>query len=215
MAKINIESNIDEVSSGFGRFGQTLLGPVKNALAAVRTGLTAISTHPIIAVITLITGLFIALGTQLAKLQSVVDALDKAMLVITQTFSFLITELGAFLGLTESTGLSLAEVARRAAELADAQVRLRDATIAATVSQAELRVELSEYRSIAADATRTDQERIDAYTEAERVNAELFDSRRMLLEEEIRIQGELNAQGETNAEDAQAFADLTSTAYSA
>ena len=104
--------------------------------------------------------------------------------------------------------MSLAETARQAYELTRAEQALADRQIASLTVQAERNAQLREAQAIAADQTLTDEERIAALEEAQRLNTEIFNEERAQAAERVRILEEQQLLSSNTREDNEELARL-------
>ena len=204
MARFNIESNIEQQSQLFGQFGG-VLGRLPAVIGGVRTAMvalgTAISANPIGVVIVAIGAAVTGLSAVLRRFQPVIDIIDQGLAALGATFDVLADRIGFLFGVTERNTLSFREAAEAAIELERASQRLADQEIEQITISAQRRADFAEQRLIAADATRTDQERIDALTEAQRIQNEGIDDEIRLRTERLRILREQQALGANDRDD--------------
>lgn len=208
MGRFDIDSNVGDFGAELGNI-VPLAGQAGGALSKLRTIQMSLNTvvraNPYLALFTLL----IAFGAFIAsKFQPVIDILDASFAALNAVGAKTIDFFGSLLGLTESNGLSFAETAKQAFELERATQRLADRTIELMTVQAELSVEVARYREAAADATLSDEERIEALEGAAEANRQLFINERELAAERVRIieqeQGLASNQRSDNAELAEA-----------
>jgi hypothetical protein len=182
----NHQRNVGNYKSGLGGLTsslQGLPGPIGGVVAGVKTLNTVIKANPIGLLIAVIAGLI----AMLSKLQPVVDFVTKQFQILSNVTAFFIDKIGGMLGLVEQTDVKLGDVIRKTAELADAEVRLRDAKREQIVAISEQDKLVSELRLKAADMNLSEQERLDTLIQIEEVERETLQEKKKLALEELRI----------------------------
>ena len=212
MARFNLESNLGDVAQEAGDLAGVLGGPLGRAVATARSGFAAlnrvVSLNPYVALVTAITA-FVAFIS--SRFQPVIDRVQSAMAALNAIGAQTIDFFGSLLGLTERNGMSLAETAAAAYELTRAEQALADRQIASLTVQAERNAQLREAQAIAADQTLTDEERIAALEEAQRLNTEIFNEERSQAAERVRILEEQQRLSSNTREDNEELARLRAT----
>jgi hypothetical protein len=182
----NHQRNVGNYKSGLSGLTsslQGLPGPIGGVVAGVKTLNTAIKANPIGLAIAAIAGLI----AMLSKLQPVVDFATKQFQVLSNIVLFFVDKVGGALGLIEATDMKLGDIIRKTAELADAEVRLRDAKREQIVAISEQDKLVSELRLKAADMNLSEQERLDTLIQIEEVERETLQEKKKLAIEELRI----------------------------
>lgn len=174
---------------------QGLPGPIGGAVTSVKTFNTVLKANPIGLVIAAIAGLI----AMLSKLQPAVDFISKSFQVLTNTLQFFVDKAGGFLGIIEQTNITLAETLEKTIQLADAEVRLRDAKREQIVSLAEQDKLISELRLKEADRNLSEEERIGILQQIERIERAALDDKIRLAREELRIAEERAAINHSDA----------------
>ena len=164
-----------------------------------------IAANPIGALLTIVTTFVTYVAS---TYQPVIDRATAAFAALEAVWNVGIDTIGSLLGLTEASSLTLAEAAAAAYNLERATQALADRQIELLTVNARLRADISEYRAIAADATLTEQERIQALSDAQRVQDELFANEREVLQERVRILMEQQAISSNTREDNEELAML-------
>ena len=211
MARFNIESNIEEQTGLFALFGGTigrLPAIFATATGAVRTFTAALLANPITAILVGVTAAITGLIGILSRFQPVIDLFSQGMAGASAIVDVLADRLGFLFGVTERNTLSFREAATAAIELERASQRLADREIEQITISATRRAEFARFRLIAADATRTDQERIEALTEAQRIQNEGIDDEIEIRTERLRILREQQALGANDRDDNREAAQL-------
>lgn len=160
-------------------------------LNAFKGGLDIIKAHPIIAIITGLIGLVIALFQPFKKMEAVSDSLGKVWGTLTGIFdTFLnkiltplidgfvkITELfsSGLITVLDALGITSKETANRFGEITEALDDLEDAEKNAAIATSESNRKLQEAREIAGDANVPIRERIAALKEAGKIEKEELD----------------------------------------
>ena len=184
-------------SQGIGKFSDSLgsVSPAAKRASEAASGfnqvLNVIRANPIIAVVTALVGILIAVGKYMAGVDGAADAMsrswaslstllsafmDKVLSPLIDGFVWLIdglTKLGTLIGDTFSPGLKAA--ADRAGELRDELNDLEDAQKNNAIATAEANLRLAEARDIAMDATKPIKERVKALKEAAKIEKEQAD----------------------------------------
>jgi small-conductance mechanosensitive channel len=122
----NHQRNVGNYKSGLGGVVDSLSsmpGPIGGVVTSVKTLNATLKANPIGLVIAALAGLI----AMFSKFQPVVDFATKSFQVLTNTLQFFVEKAGGFLGLIEESNITLADTIRKTAELADAEVGLRDA----------------------------------------------------------------------------------------
>jgi hypothetical protein len=182
----NHQRNVGNYKSGLGGITDSLAGmpgPIGGAVASVKTLNTVLKANPIGLVIAAVAGLI----AMFSKFQPVVDFVTKSFQVLTNTLQFFVEKAGGFLGLIEETNITLAETIQKTAELADAEVRLRDAKREQIVALAEQDKLISELRLKEADRNLTEEQRIAILRQIENIERDALDTKIRLAKEELRI----------------------------
>ena len=215
MARFNLESNIQEQSSLFEAFGGTigrLPGLFRSAIQSVKALTTAIAANPVGLVLVAIAAAIGLVTAAFSRFQPVIDVFNQGIAAARAAMDFFLDTIIEVVTGQELTTMSFLDTVAAAAELEAATQRLADAQLESLVPQAERNAQLQEFRLIAADATLSEQERIDAFTQAEVVQRQIFATERALATERLRILQEQQALGnntrEDNEEAAQLQADL-------
>ncbi len=208
MAQFNIQSNISEVTGRFSAFSSLLSGGVKNAIGVVNTSLLTLAANPIGAVLAAVGVVIVAITASLSRLQPVVDEINVRVAQLSAAWSFLVDTVGSYLGIADGPSMSFRDTVVAAGELERATQSLADEQNELIVSTARRNATIAEQRLIAADATRTDEERIEALREAQRVTNELFDDEERVARERLRILTEQQALGDNTREDNEEAARL-------
>jgi len=193
--------NYKDSIKGMGGQLSGLPGPIGNASKAFTTLNAVLKANPILLVVTAVAALIAALS----KLQPVVDFVNKSFQILSNTVLFFVDKAGQALGIIEKTDVTLGEVIRKTAELADAEVRLRDAKREQIVELAKQDHIISELRVKAADQTLSEQERLEILKQIEDVEGESLAKKIELAEEELRIAKE---RSDLLHDDAQALEEL-------
>jgi hypothetical protein len=194
----NHQRNVGNYKGALGDLGNSLSsipGPIGGAVGAVKTFNTVLKANPIGLVVTAI-GLLVA---AFSKFQPVIDFATKSFEVLSNTFTFFVEKAGSFFGLIEPSNVSLSETISKTAELADAQVRLRDAKREEIVMDAEQNKLISELRLQEADRSKTQEERIAILQKIEQVEKQSLDRKIKLAKEELRIAQERAAINHSDA----------------
>lgn len=207
-SRFNIDSNVSEFVDDISRISPAA-GQAMGALAAIRTTMRSlnavIAANPIGALLTIVTTFVTYVAS---TYQPVIDRATAAFAALEAVWNVGIDTIGSLLGLTEASSLTLAEAAAAAYNLERATQALADRQIELLTVNARLRADISEYRAIAADATLTEQERIQALSDAQRVQDELFANEREVLQERVRILMEQQAISSNTREDNEELAML-------
>lgn len=132
-----------------------LPGPIGGAVTSFKTFSTVLKANPIGLVIAAVAGLI----AMLTKLQPVTDFINKSFQVLSNTLQFFVDKAGGFLGIIEKTDITLAETIKKTAQLADEEVRIRNAKDKQIVALAEQDKLIADLRLQEADRSKTDQER--------------------------------------------------------
>lgn len=201
----NVKKEVQDVGkeakkAGSGSFDKlkdslTSISPAANKASEAAGGfnqvLNVIRANPIIAVVTALVGILIAVGKYMAGVDGAADAMsrswaslstllsafmDKVLSPLIDGFVWLIdglTKLGTLIGDTFSPGLKAA--ADRAGELRDELNDLEDAQKNNAIATAEANLRLAEARDIAMDATKPIKERVKALKEAAKIEKEQAD----------------------------------------
>ena len=184
-------------SAGMGKLSESLseVSPVAKrateGFQGFNTVLNVIRANPIIAVITALVGVLIAVGKYMSGVDGAADAMsrswaslstllsafmDKVLSPLIDGFVWLIdglTKLGTLIGDTFSPGLKAA--ADRAGELRDQLNDLEDAQKNNAIATEEAKLKLAEARDMAADSTLTIKQRVAALKEAAKIEKEQAD----------------------------------------
>jgi hypothetical protein len=200
----NHQRNVGNYKSGLGGLTsslQGLPGPIGGVVAGVKTLNTVLKANPIGLVIGVVAGLI----AMLSKLQPVVDFVTKQFQILSNVTAFFIDKIGGMLGLVEQTDVKLGDVIRKTAELADAEVRLRDAKREQIVAIAKQDKQIAQLRLAAADMNKTEEERLEILLQIEDVEKRSLEEKIELAKEELRIAEE---RAKLNHTDAAAQEDL-------
>ncbi len=194
----NHQRNVGNYKDGLKGVGDSLSGlpgPIGGAVTSVKTLNTVLKANPIGLVIAAVAGLI----AMLSKLQPAVDFISKSFQVLSNTLQFFVDKAGGFLGIIEETNITLAETIEKTAQLADAEVRLRDAKREQVVSLAEQDKLISELRLKEADRNLSEEERIGILQQIERIERAALDDKIRLAREELRIAEERAAINHSDA----------------
>ena len=208
MANFNINTNISGVIGMFNNFRTLLSGGVTQAVGAVNKALLTLAANPIGAVIAALGVAIVGLTAILRRFQPVIDLIDQGLAALSATFDVLADRIGFLFGVTEKNTLSFREAAEAAIELEKASQRLADAEIEQITVSAMRRAEFARARLDAADATKSDEERIAALDEAQRIQNEGIDEELVLRRERLRILREQQALGANDRADNEEAARL-------
>jgi hypothetical protein len=193
----NHQRNVGNYKSGLGGITDSLSdlpGPIGGAVASVKTLNTVLKANPIGLVIAAVAGLI----AMLSKLQPVVDFVNKSFAILTNSVQFFVQKAGGFLGIIEQTDDTLGEVIKKTNEIANAEVRIRDAKRAQTVSISEQQKQISKLRLVVADITKSEQERLDAANKVEKIEKQMLADRQKLATEELNNAKEKLSLDKTN-----------------
>jgi hypothetical protein len=193
----NHQRNVGNYKSGLGGITDSLAGmpgPIGGAVASVKTLNTVLKANPIGLVIAAVAGLI----AMLSKLQPVVDFVNKSFAILTNSVQFFVQKAGGFLGIIEQTDDTLGEVIKKTNEIANAEVRIRDAKRAQTVSISEQQKQISKLRLVVADITKSEQERLDAANKVEKIEKQMLADRQKLATEELNNAKEKLSLDKTN-----------------
>lgn len=180
MAQFNIETNIGETTGLFSQFGGVLgnlPGLWARATAALRIFTAALVSNPIGLILVAVAGAISLAASALSRFQPAVDLLDRGLAALSATWAFVNDEILEFLGLIEDTNGSLRDNIAAAIEAEAATQRLRDARIAFIETESRLNQQLQESRRTAQDQTETDEARVAALDNAQRVQNLIFAER--------------------------------------
>jgi hypothetical protein len=175
--------NYGDSLKGMGGQLSGLPGPIGNASKAFTTLNTVLKANPLLLVVAAVAALIAALS----KLQPVVDFVSKQFQILSNVTQFFVDKVGGFLGIIEKTDITLGETIRKTAELADAEVRLRDAKREQIVSLAKQDEIISELRLKAADQTLSEEERLKILRQIEDEEEIALNKRLDTAAEELRI----------------------------
>lgn len=181
----NHQRNVGNYKDGLRDVGdslQGLPGPIGGAVASVKTFNTVLKANPIGLVIAAVAGLI----AMLTKLQPVTDFINKSFAVLTSTLTFFVNKIGGALGIIEKTNVGLGETVRKTAQIADEEVRIRNAKRAQTVEEAKLSNEIARQRLIVADVTKSEEERLAAAQKVQENEQKLLKTRQDLAQRELK-----------------------------
>jgi len=159
-----------------------LPGPIGGAVTSFKTFSTVLKANPIGLVIAAVAGLI----AMLTKLQPVTDFINKSFAVLTSTLTFFVNKVGGALGIIEKTNVGLGETVRKTAQIADEEVRIRNAKRAQTVEEAKLNNEIARQRLIVADVTKSEEERLAAAQKVQENEEKLLKTRQDLAQKELK-----------------------------
>lgn len=159
-----------------------LPGPIGGAVTSFKTFSTVLKANPIGLVIAAVAGLI----AMLTKLQPVTDFINKSFAVLTSTLTFFVNKIGGALGIIEKTNVGLGETVRKTAQIADEEVRIRNAKRAQTVEEAKLNKEIARQRLIVADVTKSEEERLAAAQKVQEFEQKLLKTRQDLAQNELK-----------------------------
>jgi hypothetical protein len=187
--------NYSDSLKGMGGQLSSLPGPIGGAVTSVKTFNTVLKANPLLLVVAGVAALIAALS----KLQPAVDFISKSFQVLSNTVQFFVDKAAGFLGIIEQSDITLGETIQKTMQLADAEVRLRDAKREQIVALAEQDKLISELRLKAADRNLSEQERIDILKQAEAVERAQLQDKIRLATEELRIAEERAAINHSDA----------------
>ena len=118
------------------------------------------------------------------------DALEQGIKDYGEATMQIVTGVDNFAGKVAEAGAEMAEAAQKAYELSQAENALKDATIANTTVTAEQNREIAKQKGIAADTSRSIEERAAALEKALQIEAQQLQTSIALAQEELRIQRE-------------------------
>jgi hypothetical protein len=186
--------NYKSALSGLGGQLGGLPGPIGQSATAFMGFNTALKANPIGAVV----GLVVQLIGALSKMQPVMDVLNKAFSVITDSIGFFVQKVGGFLGLVEQTDDTLGSVIAKSQAIADAEVKIRDAKRAQIVDIAKINKEIAKQRLIVADTTKSEQERLAAAEKVSALEEKKLETNIKLAQEELDVAKEKLALDKNN-----------------
>lgn len=181
----NHQRNVGNYKDGLNDVGdslQGLPGPIGGAVTSFKTFSTVLKANPIGLVIAAVAGLI----AMLTKLQPVTDFINKSFAVLTSTLTFFVNKIGGALGIIEKTNVGLGETVRKTAQIADEEVRIRNAKRAQTVEEAKLSNEIARQRLIVADVTKSEEERLAAAQKVQENEQKLLKTRQDLAQRELK-----------------------------
>jgi hypothetical protein len=162
-----------------------------DATKMFNSALDVLKANPIIAVITLLTGLVIALFQPFKKMEAVSDSLNKAFGALSGAFNTFLTKIltpliegfvklvdvitNSVIFVLEKLNITSKDTAKRFGDIADALDDLEDAERNQAIALAESNRKLQEAREIAADANLPIKDRISALKEAAKIEKEELD----------------------------------------
>lgn len=196
--KKELKGVADESKGGsFSKLSENLtnISPAANkatqGISGLKTGLDILRANPIIAVITVLVGLVIALFQPFKKMEGVSDSLGKAWGQLSGIFNTFITKIltplidgfvylvdlftNSVIGILDALGVTSKETAERFGEITEALDDLEDAQKDSAIAMAESNRKLQEAREIASDANVPIKERVAALKEAARIEKEELD----------------------------------------
>ncbi len=181
----NHQRNVGNYKSGLGGLAGSLSGlpgPIGGVVAGVSTLNTVIKANPIGLLIGVIAGLI----AMLSKLQPVVDFVTKQFQILSNVTAFFVDKVGGFLGIIEQTDVKLGDVIRKTAELADEEVRIRDAKREQIVAIAKQDKQIAQLRLEAADMNKTEEERLEILKKIEDVEEKSLEGKIELAARELK-----------------------------
>lgn len=162
-----------------------------DATKMFNSALDVLKANPIIAVITLLTGLVIALFQPFKKMEAVSDSLNKAFGALSGAFNTFLTKIltplidgfvklvdvisNSVIFVLDKLNITSKDTANRFGDIADALDDLEDSEKNQAIALAESNRKLQEAREIAGDANLTIKERIAALKEAAKIEKEELD----------------------------------------
>lgn len=184
------ESNFSKLSDNL-----TSISPAANkatqGINGLKMGLDILRANPIIAVITILVGLVIALFQPFKKMEAVSDSLGKVWGQLSGIFNTFITKIltplidgfvflvdlfsNSLISVLDALGITSKETADRFGEITEALDDLEDAEKDSAIAMAESNRKLQEAREIAGDANVPIKERVAALKEAARIEKEELD----------------------------------------
>lgn len=174
----NYKDGLNDVAGSL----EGLPGPIGGAVTSFKTLSTVLKANPIGLVIAAVAGLI----AMLTKLQPVTDFINKSFAVLTSTLTFFVNKIGGALGIIEKTNVGLGETVRKTAQIADEEVRIRNAKRAQTVEEAKLNKEIARQRLIVADVTKSEEERLAAAEKVQENEEKLLKTRQDLAQSELK-----------------------------
>ena len=192
------------LKSGLSGMITGMMGMVKASLAFIATPLGAVVTAIGVALGVLI-GLFKNLDPVMDKIEQGFTALSAVVDVVKQTFLALITGAKSLKEAFSGFGTSMANAAKDAAKLKEAQQDLNDAMRSQEVSNAKASQQYDELIVKSKNRTITEQQRIAYIQQAQKIEEANFRQRSALAEAELknaieaaRIKGQLSDQEVSN-----------------
>lgn len=206
-------SSLNETSGKFGALKQRLTETTPGVMG-VNQAFNVLRANPIIAVVTIVVGLFVAVIAKLKDTEKVGDSLGKAFgtlsgIVSAFTDKVLTPLIDAFVwlvdlftssvvGILDTLGLASKENADRVGVLTDALDDLNDTEKDNAIALAESNRKLQEAREIAGDSTVAIKDRVAALKEAGKIEKQELENVSKFNREKASIQMELYAR-ELNA----------------
>lgn len=179
---ITAESSMKSVGDG-----------VSSMVKTVITSMKALLANPIILIVTLIVGAFLALVAVFKDFKPLVDKVEQSMAALGATFSVLKnTVIALFTGqksLSESTkglGDAMGKAARQAAELKKAQQELEDAQDGLDIKNKRDETQIQKLMLQSKNRTLTEKERIALLDEAQKKSEDIFKRNKAQNDQEVK-----------------------------
>lgn len=172
------------------------------AWGMVGVAMAATGIGAVIAVITL-------LVKALRTAQPILDLFARTADMIGAVIGNVVERFGALFNITEGTTLNMREAAKAASELRDRKIELREATIKATIAEAEMSAQIARLRLEAEDEMNTHQERIASMEQAADTIRAMYDSQIERQKEAVEIMKVELDMTTSTAEERQKLADET------
>ena len=193
LANTKVGRTMDSLGISAGSSMKSVGESVGSMVKTVTTSLKALLANPIILIVTLIVGAFLALVAVFKDFKPLVDKVAQAMAALGAIFSVLKnTVIALFTGqksLSESTkglGDAMGKAARQAAELKKAQQELEDAQDGLDIKNKRDETQIQKLMLQSKNRTLSEKERIALLDEAQKKSEDIFKRNKSQNDQEVK-----------------------------